>query len=54
MTQYGGAIYSDKCECGRKLKMPKDLSVNDFMAGKPLIAECRKCGKVESKQTGWE
>jgi hypothetical protein len=54
MTQYGGAIFSDRCKCGRKLKMPKELSVNEFMAGRALIAECPDCGKVESKQTGWK
>ena len=54
MTQYGGAIFEDKCKCGLKAQMPKDLSVNEFIQVKTTItANCKKCGQIEVKFKKW-
>lgn len=55
MTQYGGALFDDRCRCGDMLEMPGSISVNEFMyqtrSNKPrvVVARCHRCGDVESK-----
>lgn len=60
MMQYGGALFDDKCKCGRSLVMPESISVNKFMFNvthkKPqrINAECKECGEVFSKFIGFK
>ena len=55
MMQYGGAIFNDRCRCGRKLKMPDSISVNRFMSNfrrhRPQVidAECSRCGRSQAQ-----
>lgn len=60
IKQYGGALFSANCpKCGKGVKTPTSLSVNQFMSqcvqNKPhtIKAQC-KCGEIKLPFIGWE
>lgn len=58
-VQYGGAIFSRICKCGETCKMPKNISVNEFVnhdrkdREKVIPAICPNCGKVDQPFVRW-